>query len=459
MNPTTAKYQRPYVIIVDILLMVLSLVLAFYWRYPDKVFYQDVYYLNMLLIYIVVWIVSSYLTGVYKRYRLSSLEKILRALFQSIVIHVFVIVLFWVLSKGFYYSRQILITSYLFIGASLLFWKIGFYYYQLNLRRSGFNLRSVVILGKSEATEELEQFFKLNPQFGFKFKGYFTDDGDVEAIGNLKEVDNYIIENNIDEVYCLVPKIKDQQLENLELLSNTHPFRIKLIPDIKSFYYSKTSMELYGNTPVLITTEFPLDKESSQIIKRLFDIVFSIFVILFVFSWLFPIVAVIIKLESKGPVFFVQKRSGLNYRPFNCFKFRSMKYNKDNVGFKQATKGDSRVTKMGAFIRKTSIDEMPQFFNVLLGDMSVVGPRPHPLQLDETYRGIIDKYMSRHFAKPGITGLSQVMGYRGETKDQFAMKARIKLDTFYIERWSFLLDIKIILLTVYNIFKTEENAY
>ncbi len=413
----------------------------------------------MLLLYVILWLFCAYVFGVYKSYRLSSIDKILKSVIQAVFFHILLVSVFWVLTKGYYYSRQILISSYGFMFVTILVWRVAHFYYQLSLRRSGYNLRSVIILGKNEVTEELRNFFKLNPQFGFKFKGFFDDTGDEDLEGSLKEVDEYILQNHIEEVYCLVPHIKEQQLINLNELSKKHPFRTKLVPDIKSFYYSKTSMDLYGNTPVLTTTEFPLDKESSQVIKRLFDILFSLFVIVFVFSWLFPIVAIIIKLESKGPVFFIQKRSGLNYRPFDCFKFRSMKYNKENEQFKQATKGDSRVTKMGAFIRKTSIDEMPQFFNVLKGDMSVVGPRPHPIQLDEEYRGIIDKYMSRHFAKPGITGLSQVMGYRGETKSKFAMKARIKLDTFYIERWNFMLDVKIILLTVYNIFKNEENAY
>lgn len=369
------------------------------------------------------------------------------------------VAVFWVLIKGYYYSRQILISSYVIITIGILIWRIIHFYYQLYRRKKGHNLKSVVIVGKGEATEELSHFFKTNPQFGYSFKGYFDAEESEETLGSIESLEKYLEKNHVDEIYCLVPKVDDDLLNKISSLAEKNTSRIKVVPDIRSYYYSKSTIDIYGNTPVLVLKEYPLDKDSSLIIKRIFDIVFSLFAIIFVFSWLFPIVAIIIKLESKGPVFFIQKRSGKSYQPFNCFKFRSMKYVQGGQDFVQAKKGDSRITRMGAFIRKTSIDEMPQFFNVLLGDMSVVGPRPHPLKLDDEYRGIIDKYMSRHFAKPGITGLSQVMGYRGETKDPYAMKARVNLDNFYIEHWSFWLDIKIILLTVFNIFKHEENAY
>jgi lipopolysaccharide/colanic/teichoic acid biosynthesis glycosyltransferase len=178
----------------------------------------------------------------------------------------------------------------------------------------------------------------------------------------------------------------------------------------------------------------------------------------FVFSWLFPIIAIIIKLNSKGPVFFKQKRSGLDNDNFGCYKFRSMYFDEKRDGV-QATKGDSRITTVGAFLRKTSLDELPQFLNVLLGQMSVVGPRPHPLWLNDKYRDNIEKYMLRHFIKPGITGLAQVKGFRGETTDPVMMERRIKMDVFYLENWSFLLDIKIIFMTVFGFLKGDENAF
>jgi len=315
-----------------------------------------------------------------------------------------------------------------------------------------------VILGKSESSVELSYFFNKNPQFGYAFEGFFDEEKTDGVIGTVAELRAYALDNNVEEIYCLSPKYDDEAIADLRNFAENNTIRLKIVPDIKSMYYSKSKIDFYGNTPVLLIKEFPLDHPTNQIWKRIFDILFSLFVILIVFSWLFPIVALLIKLDSRGPIFFVQQRSGKDKNAFGCFKFRSMSYS-NNSEFVQATKNDARITKVGRFIRKTSIDEMPQFFNVFMGQMSVVGPRPHPLKLDDMYRDNIDKYMSRHFVKPGVTGLSQIMGYRGETKEDFAMKARINLDNFYIEHWSFFLDLKIIVLTVFNVFKKEENAF
>jgi lipopolysaccharide/colanic/teichoic acid biosynthesis glycosyltransferase len=177
-----------------------------------------------------------------------------------------------------------------------------------------------------------------------------------------------------------------------------------------------------------------------------------------VFSWLYPIIAIAIKLNSRGPVFFRQRRTGQNNQEFWCFKFRTMHIN-DEADHKQASRNDSRITAVGAFLRRTSLDELPQFLNVLRGEMSIVGPRPHMLKHTEEYSKVIGKFMARHFVKPGVTGLAQSKGYRGETKDIIDMKNRVKLDRFYIENWSFLLDIKIIIQTIFELLRTSEKAY
>jgi exopolysaccharide biosynthesis polyprenyl glycosylphosphotransferase len=203
---------------------------------------------------------------------------------------------------------------------------------------------------------------------------------------------------------------------------------------------------------------YPLDGLLSRFIKRTFDVFFSLFIIIFVFSWLFPIIAVLIFIDNPGSIFYTQKRHGANNEIFNCIKFRSMKI-ENNHDFVQASKNDSRITRVGKFIRKSSIDELPQFFNVLFGDMSVVGPRPHAIEHNREFADKIDNYYSRHLFKPGITGLAQVKGYRGETDTLEKMQFRVKFDRYYIQNWTILFDFKIIFLTVYNIFKGEKNAY
>jgi len=193
--------------------------------------------------------------------------------------------------------------------------------------------------------------------------------------------------------------------------------------------------------------------------KRLFDICFSLFVCVFVLSWLLPILWILVKLESKGPLIFKQNREGLNGDNFICYKIRSMRMNEKSYNNIHTTKNDSRITKIGSFLRKTSMDELPQFFNVLLGDMSVVGPRPHIASLSIEYQKEVHDYLKRHIVKPGITGLAQVSGYRGEVKRKSDIKNRVRLDIFYIENWSFFLDLKIIIKTVLNVFKGEDKAY
>jgi putative colanic acid biosynthesis UDP-glucose lipid carrier transferase len=192
--------------------------------------------------------------------------------------------------------------------------------------------------------------------------------------------------------------------------------------------------------------------------KRVFDLAFAGMVTLFILSWLIPLVGFLIKLESRGPIFFIQKRNGLNNRVFNCLKFRSMTPN-DYADSLQATKEDPRVTRIGAFLRHTSLDEMPQFLNVIMGDMSIVGPRPHTLPMNESFKNQIVRYNARHKIKPGITGLAQVKGYRGEIENTFQIRSRVRLDAFYINNWTFLLDIEIMIKTVYELIFNRENAY
>jgi putative colanic acid biosynthesis UDP-glucose lipid carrier transferase len=235
--------------------------------------------------------------------------------------------------------------------------------------------------------------------------------------------------------------------------------RFKFATDFHTMVNRKIHVDFSDHIPIISLRREPLDDIANRIKKRLFDVVFSIFVIVFILSWLIPIIAILIKLDSKGPVFFIQNRLGRDLNKIRVFKFRTMRTTEADNQYKQATKDDPRITKLGRILRKTSLDELPQFFNVLLGNMSVVGPRPHPLKMNDDYKKIIDKYMIRHFLKPGITGWAQINGFRGETKDLKDIKGRIEHDIWYMENWTPYLDVKIIFLTVYNVIKGEENAY
>lgn len=234
--------------------------------------------------------------------------------------------------------------------------------------------------------------------------------------------------------------------------------RVYMVPDFKYINLGPYFFEVVHDIPLLKLIREPLSNPKKQILKRMFDIGFSLCVMIFILSWLIPLVAFIVKIESNESVFFKQKRSGLNNEPFNCIKFRSMMSNK-NADLEIAKKNDLRITKFGAFMRKTSIDELPQFINVFLGDMSIVGPRPHMISQTQMYSKITKKYMTRHIVKPGITGWAQVMGSRGEIFTHNDMERRVEKDIWYIQNWSFFLDLKIIFLTLYNIVKGDEQAY
>ena len=233
---------------------------------------------------------------------------------------------------------------------------------------------------------------------------------------------------------------------------------VKFIPQENTILNKDLKRDFYGLAPVLEFRSIPLDDSYNLALKRIFDIIFSVFVIFFLMSWLTPLLAILIKLESSGPVFFTQKRNGYSYQSFNCIKFRSMILN-DKADVIQVSKSDERITKIGKIMRQTSVDELPQFLNVLLGDMSVVGPRPHMLSHTDMYAKKVDKFMVRHFVKPGITGLAQVSGFRGEIETDKDIIGRVKFDIYYIENWSLFLDLKIIIKTIIKAIQGDEKAY
>ena len=327
------------------------------------------------------------------------------------------------------------------------------------------SVKDLVIVGEGPAAEEIYKYCQDQTVRGYRFCGLFSDTDLVGPlagvrVGSVEDAKNYVVKNRIDIVYCALSGTRRDDITDLMEFCERNTIRFRVIPSGESFIpvVKTSSLEFHGSVPVSKIRKEPLDRRSNRALKRTFDFLFSSMVILFVFSWLFPILAVLVKLSSKGPVFFKQMRLGRDNKQFACWKFRSMKVNKEADSV-QATKNDPRVTRIGAFLRKSNLDEMPQFFNVLMGQMSVVGPRPHPLKLNDQYRDIIDKYMVRHFVRPGITGWAQVSGFRGETRTPELMERRIELDVWYLENWSFLLDLRIVIKTVTNMLGKDPNAY
>ena len=403
----------------------------------------------------VLWIIVSVFNRFYYIYRYTNFLKIINLLFNQIVLFALSLFCFAGIFPELELEPNTIIKLLMPIAILIVFVKI-LTYYSIKTFRSYFggNYRKTIIIGSSIESQNLELFFNKNKQAGYLHKKTFSDVSKKSILDSI----NFVKEQEIDEIYCSTENINDQEVKALIKFCDNNLKTIKFIPNSTKLNSKKLIYETYDSLPILSLRRVPLQDSVNLFFKRLIDIIISLAVIVFVLSWLTPIIALFIKKESDGPVFFKQTRNGINYEEFSCLKFRSMIVN-ENAHKLQATKGDTRVTKIGAFLRKTSLDEMPQFINVLLGDMSVVGPRPHMIKENDKYYKTVDKYMLRHVIKPGITGLAQVSGYRGEVEKESDIVNRIKFDIYYLENWSILLDVKIILRTILNSIKGEDKAY
>lgn len=450
MKTKTGRYSgyiRPFSRILD--LVIINFFAAYFSGIPV---FHDFYALFISC----AWFVISWNLGFYEVYRYTKVIAILNCtLKQAIAFITYCLALAY-----FYPERNSLseIASFATVSIALILGFKLFIYFFLRKYRIlfGGNFRRVVLVGKEKSIKPLQNFFEENPDYGYKLLKIVDLENDKSEF--LNESFSFILDNKIDEIYCSLTDLTSKQVEEFIFFSDNNLKTLKFIPDQKQLLSLNTVFEYYDYIPVISQRTISLDESLHKFIKRIFDIVFSILIIVGVLSWLIPILAIIIKIDSKGTLFFVQKRNGLNNREFNCFKFRSMEIN-ELADIEQVSKNDSRITRVGKFIRKTSIDELPQFFNVLLGDMSVVGPRPHMVSHTNMYAERIDKFMVRHFIKPGITGLAQTKGFRGEVENDKDIINRVRYDIFYIEKWSLLLDLKIILITIYNTLKGDRKAY
>lgn len=334
------------------------------------------------------------------------------------------------------------------------------------IRKSGYNYRTVLFLGEDRGNLMIFNKMVEDPSTGYRVLGYFADgrmENEPEDLNYLGTIDDFkqCAQNGnnsrIDEMYCSLPQEQSENIVTAMKYCDKHVARFYYVPQQFGNFRLNLKPELFGEQYIYTNHHEPLEKVENRIIKRIFDIVFSGITCLVILPFV-PIIALIIKMQSPGPLLFVQDRTGYRGKTFRCYKFRSMHVNSD-ADHLQASKDDPRKFPFGNFMRKTNIDEFPQFFNVLKGDMSIVGPRPHMLLHTEEYSAIIDKYMLRHFSKPGITGYAQVTGFRGETKEVWQMEERVKRDIWYNENWSFWLDIKIIFKTALSIIIPDKHAY
>lgn len=452
-----SRYFPAIFILTDLIALNLSYTLASYIKF-DRHLYGLEEYVQLQFGLNLVWILIFFSSRLHKLNRDHRLADQINKVLTSLVINVSLVLTLWFVFNP-EYSRQLIFLSFFFFSSSALIWRIGWFYLIRFYRKRGFNVRHVVMVGYEDLAERMIGFIRKNPGMGYKLVGLFDDNKltNQEYVGTVDELERYVQGNPVDIVFCNLNVLSQQKLQRLVDLADNNLIKVKILSQFSKMELDNLSLQKYGVIPVLNVNAIPLDNSINQFTKRAFDILFSGTAILLLCSWLFPIISLLIWLQSPGPIFFRQRRHGKNNRHFDCLKFRTMVLNKE-ADHKQATKDDRRITGLGRLLRKTSLDELPQFINVFLGDMSVVGPRPHPIKLNEEYQPSIEKFWQRHAVKPGITGLAQAKGYRGET-DLNAMSGRVRLDRFYVKNWSLLLDLKIISLTIFAFIKGSENAY
>ncbi|MDR1678302.1 MAG: undecaprenyl-phosphate glucose phosphotransferase [Prevotellaceae bacterium] len=333
------------------------------------------------------------------------------------------------------------------------------------IRQRRSNIHNVIVLGTGNMAVAVQEQIIGNAYNSYRLKGFFDNREHKNIVvekslllGKLDDVLPYLQANKIDEIFCALPAGDDRRALPILDYAEKSFITFYFVPDFSRFLTRKVNLQFVDDLPLISLRSEPLESYVARFIKRTFDVVVSFLFLLLLFPLLFLIFGSLIKLSSKGDIFFKQKRTGKKGKSFVCYKFRSMKQNIESDE-KQATRGDERVTGIGAFLRHSNLDELPQFWNVLKGDMSIIGPRPHMLNHTEQYSKLIDKYMLRHWAKPGITGWAQVNGYRGETRNLSEMKIRVEYDVWYLENWTFWLDIKIIFKTIILMIKGDKNAY
>ena len=450
MKQKKSIFKKPILILID-LLIIYSILYAV----------SDTDYLNVSFFsYIsIFWILLSFYTKFYeinKNFRFTRLILLLLTQF-------FILLLGFLSYFSFFKQGQVIdnqIQVFALIIFVITFFKI-LSFYILKTRSTYTNeLRNIILFGEINSAEKLENLFHSKNDLGYRFIGFFSKNKYKSQyyLGKTKDGLKYVDENQIDEIYCNPSTVSKKQLNRIRKFVKEKDLELTFLPESRAIYSKDYVLEYFGAIPVLKPKPLPFEKQETHIQKRILDIIFSSIVCITILSWLLPILWVVIRLDSKGPLFFKQKRDGINGKQFFCYKLRSMKVNND-ADKVSASKDDKRITKVGAFLRKSSLDELPQFFNVLFGDMSVVGPRPHMNAHTRKYEEEVDNYLKRHTVKPGITGLAQISGYRGEVIETSDIKNRVRLDIFYIENWSFILDIKIIIRTFLNIFVKEEKAY
>lgn len=449
-----SRYLKSIIILLDLLVIASVFIFFFISRNEDLKYNQETWYQNAfsLILLFLFWMLLSGRTKIYNIQRNLTYTLFLERLLVHFLIFIIGVLLIGKVSYNVFFNTDIYwlyfyLFFFIFLTKSLIYFGIKYF------RSLGINHRNVMFLGENSSTEILKNIFSERKDYGYRVFEYNTKNI------SSKDLVDFWKQNGIHTLFLATENSFDENTENeIFRLAEDNKVHISLIPSMIQSDFFLYDLAYIQTQPVLNQARYPLDYYANFLVKRTFDIVFSVLVLVLICSWLFPIIAIIIKATTKGPVFFLQKRYGFHEEVFTCIKFRTMIVNEES-STKTTEENDSRITQIGKFLRKTSLDEMPQFINVLKGEMSVVGPRPHMLAVDNYYKPKIGRYSLRSMANPGITGLAQVSGLRGDFGNvEVEMNKRVLADAFYVRNWSFALDLVIILKTILLVVGGDKNA-
>lgn len=390
----------------------------------------------------------------------------LLSIIKNIFTQALISIIFIFIVKEDLFTRNFILYYTLFLFILVTLRLIIFRKILKKLRKKGINIRNLLIIGTGDVARKFRKLIGENPDFGYKFTGFLGKDfvpNDTEVIGTYNQLEDIVSSNSIDEVVLALPQNDNALMDDIFRTCNRNAVKTHIIPDYFRFVSQRFQVSMVGSFPIITSRNEPLEEVQWRIIKRIFDFIFSLLIVVFLLSILFPVITLITKLTSPGPVFYIQDRIGAKNKSFRCYKFRTLHTNNLPEGsFQPVTENDPRITSFGKFLRSSNIDELPQFINVLKGEMSIVGPRPYPIPYDNRYGKIFEEIKLRHNVKPGITGWAQIHGLRGDVIDDEENKKlitkRIEYDLWYIENWSITLDFQIILLTIWNMLRGKTKG-
>ena len=409
------------------------------------------------------WLLLAFFFRTYSNNLILNFESFTKRTIQVYLLWMISVLIYLFFSRELIISRLFIIATTTGFGLGLLvnrFIYLGIFKY---FRNSDFLTKKVIILGYNDTAKKLATYFEQDG-LNIQIIGYIEDEENIlelshyPVFGNINDALQIAKDLKAQEIFSTITPEQNNDIYELMFQSEKECIRFRIVPNLSMFITREVHIEYYGELPILALRKEPLDDVGNRIKKRALDVIISLLVTIFILTWLIPLIGILIFLESGTPVFFKQLRTGKDKKPFYCWKFRSMRNNKD-ADLKQATRNDNRVTFLGRILRKTSLDEFPQFLNVLKGEMSLVGPRPHMIKHTTDYSKLVESYMVRQFIKPGITGWAQINGFRGEINNPEQIKMRVNKDLWYLENWTLLLDIKILFLTVYYVFRGDKKAY